>query len=60
MSLKKARTGIQDSRISGLWLALTGYLVLLNRLFAFSGPQFPNLWDGNDNSFLSSSLDCIQ
>ena len=59
MSLKEPRTGTGDSRIPDLSSALTGYLVLLSRLFTFSQPQFPNLGTGII-ALSSSTLDFIQ
>ena len=59
MSLKEPRTGVGDSRIPGLSLALTGYLVLLSRLFTFSQFQFPNLGMGII-TLASSTLDFRQ
>lgn len=59
MSLEEPRTGTGDSRIPGLLSALTGYLVLLSRLFTFSQPQFPNPGMGM-RALSSSTLDFIQ
>lgn len=59
MSLEEPRTGTGDSRIPGLSSALTGYLVLLSRLFTFSQLQFPNPGMGM-RALSSSTLDFIQ